>query len=157
MKHCNNCDTEKESKEFHKRTASIDGLAARCKPCQKTYDKDRANNPSRVAARQEYAKTDAGIEAVSRARKKWANNNKDRVYKITKSYRENNPKKYRAHCKVRYEVRLGNLTSKPCEVCGELNSVAHHDDYDRPLDIRWLCPKHHMKWHKENGEGLNAK
>ena len=31
-----------------------------------------------------------------------------------------------------------------------------HDDYAKPLSVRWLCGKCHTAWHQENGEGLNA-
>jgi hypothetical protein len=156
MKICNSCQQEKNDDEFHKRKASIDGLAAKCKQCQSEYDKARANNPKRIKARLDYAKTDSGIQARKRANKKWAANNKVQIYKTTKNYRENNPNKYKAHGKVAYEVKLGNLTKKPCEVCGTNKNIkAHHDDYSKALDVRWLCSKHHSEWHKENGEGKN--
>ncbi len=29
--------------------------------------------------------------------------------------------------------------------------VAHHDDYAKPDEIRWLCRGHHMRWHYEHG------
>jgi hypothetical protein len=39
------------------------------------------------------------------------------------------------------------LIRKPCEVCSNPKSQAHHDDYTKPLDIRWLCRKHHLQIH----------
>jgi hypothetical protein len=44
-------------------------------------------------------------------------------------------------------MRDNHLVRKPCEVCGE-KAEAHHDDYAKPLDVRWLCFKHHREWHK---------
>ena len=39
------------------------------------------------------------------------------------------------------------LRSEPCEVCGATKTVAHHDDYAKPLDVRWLCRSHHALLH----------
>lgn len=44
-------------------------------------------------------------------------------------------------------VARGDLVRQPCEVCGAHKVHAHHDDYSRPLDIRWLCPPHHREHH----------
>jgi ribosomal protein S27AE len=49
-------------------------------------------------------------------------------------------------------LRGGVLRRKPCELCGDPEAMAHHDDYDRPLDVRWLCRSHHTLVHK----ALNA-
>jgi len=154
-KHCGSCNTDKEETEFGKRAASIDGLSAKCKSCQSIYDKKRANNPDRVKARADYSKTADGIDSGNRARKKWAANNKGKIYVATKTYREKNPNKSKAHGKVAYEIKLGNLTQKPCEVCGDTKVHGHHDDYSKALDVRWLCSKHHNEWHTQNGEGKN--
>lgn len=156
MKICNSCKAEKKDCEFHKRKASIDGLSAKCRGCQSKYDKLRASNPDRVKARAEYAKTEKGMERTKAAKDKWAKNNKGKVYEITKSYRESNPKKYKAHGMVAYAIKCGNLVKKPCEICGGNKDIhAHHDDYSEPLNIRWLCASHHGEWHRKNGEGLN--
>jgi hypothetical protein len=41
----------------------------------------------------------------------------------------------------------GTLIPQPCEVCGATKVHAHHDDYSRPLDVRWLCPLRHRHQH----------
>jgi uncharacterized protein (DUF1778 family) len=41
----------------------------------------------------------------------------------------------------------GKLSPSPCEVCGEPKTEAHHDDYTLPLNVRWLCRKHHKEVH----------
>lgn len=43
-------------------------------------------------------------------------------------------------------LRRGKLTRGPCEVCGELAEM-HHDDYSKPLAVRWLCREHHLQHH----------
>ena len=156
MKLCKTCSIEKDSSLFGKRAASVDGLCAKCKDCQRSYDKSRANNPNRVLARNNYAKTEAGIQSSKRAKEKWAALNKGKIYKATKLYREKYPNKYRAHGKVAYAIKTGDLTAKPCEICGSEPAFGHHDNYLKALDVRWLCPGCHNKWHKINGEGLNA-
>ena len=46
-------------------------------------------------------------------------------------------------------IAAGHLIRQPCEVCHtEINVEAHHDDYSKPLDVRWLCKKHHAEHHK---------
>ena len=156
MKHCNSCDKDKDESLFGNRKASPDGLSSKCKECQSAYDKARANDPKRVKARAEYAKTPSGIEASKRAKKKWANENKGKVYEITKSYRERHPLKCKAHGMVAYAIKMKNLVRKPCEICECKKTHAHHDDYAEPLNVRWLCDKHHKEWHAKNGEGKNA-
>ena len=54
-------------------------------------------------------------------------------------------------------IQRNKLLREPCEVCGVVNSEAHHDDYTKPLSVRWLCFKHHREHHKiyENKELLN--
>lgn len=61
------------------------------------------------------------------------------------------------HILVNIAVQDGILERLPtCEHCGRFRyTVAHHDDYQNPLDVRWLCRPCHGKWHAENGPGLN--
>ena len=57
-----------------------------------------------------------------------------------------NPEKYNASKLVNNAVRDGRLKKQPCETCGN-DAQAHHDDYSKPPDVRWLCRKHHLEVH----------
>jgi hypothetical protein len=60
-----------------------------------------------------------------------------------------NPEKRRAQKMVETAVRTGKLPRSPCERCGSLKAEAHHEDYSKPLDVSWLCRKHHLARHRE--------
>ena len=96
---------------------------------------------------------------------RWANIDQVRLYdrergnrqspEYLKNYRGENPKKYKATNMVNNAIRDKKLFSEPC-FCGEEKTVAHHDDYDKPLNVRWLCQAHHKQWHAANGPGANG-
>lgn len=48
-------------------------------------------------------------------------------------------------------VKQGIVKRLNCEVCGsDKNIEAHHEDYERPLDVKWLCRVHHDEHHHIN-------
>lgn len=55
-----------------------------------------------------------------------------------------------ARIRVKTALERGNLVRLPCEVCGVEPAEAHHPDYNRPLDVMWLCERHHAEWHESN-------
>ena len=69
--------------------------------------------------------------------------NRERVNAIKRAWRQRNLHKVAAHSAVARALRKGTLVKEPCEVCGDVNVHAHHDDYDKKLEVRWLCPLHH--------------
>ena len=55
---------------------------------------------------------------------------------------------HKARIQTNHAIKAGRLVRQPCEVCGADDKVhAHHDDYSKPLDVRWLCPEHHREHH----------
>ena len=55
----------------------------------------------------------------------------------------------RARRRVWYAIETGKLFRAACEICGNPKTEAHHDDYSRPLEVRWLCRKHHGQLHQK--------
>lgn len=54
---------------------------------------------------------------------------------------------HQARRQVRSAIEKGILVRQSCEICGGWPTHAHHDDYMRPLEVRWLCPPHHREHH----------
>lgn len=152
MKICRECNTEKPLSEFYKHAAMADGHLNKCAQCVKSrvkkhreanlekiqaYDKARANNSHRVKARKNYVQTEAGKQAKKRA---------------MDAYNKRYPMAYASHVITSNAVRNGALI-KPnnCSVCGSTEKIeGHHDDYTKPLEVRWLCESCHKKWHMRN-------
>ena len=86
----------------------------------------------------EYRKTEQGKEAM---RKSYQNQ------------KLHNAKRVAARQIVRMAVVGGILIKQPCAECGALKVQAHHEDYDKPLEVVWLCGPDHHKLHKERGDG----
>lgn len=58
------------------------------------------------------------------------------------------PEKKRAQRAVYKALQRGTLVKLPCGVCGAEKVDAHHDDYAKPLSVRWLCRRHHGLEHR---------
>lgn len=138
-KKCFKCGEVKPISAFYKHAKMSDGHVNKCKECNKKDVRD--NRIKKIDYYREYDRKRGNRQG----------------YEYTKHYRERFPKKYRAHQMVAYAIKAGNLVAEPCEQCSRADGThAHHDDYSKPLNIRWLCPPCHKRWHMENGEGRNA-
>lgn len=50
--------------------------------------------------------------------------------------------------------RRGKLVPQPCERCGAEKAEKHHEDYSKPLEVRWLCRDCHLQEHRERVEWI---
>jgi hypothetical protein len=55
-------------------------------------------------------------------------------------------------------IRKGEIERQPCQwpgcTVGADQTQAHHTDYSKPLDVMWVCRKHHAHIHRmEAGDG----
>jgi len=69
-----------------------------------------------------------------------------------KKWRESHKKEHYAHTLLYRAIERGEI-KKPnkCSKCGAENVKinGHHEDYDKPLDIIWLCDQCHAERHIE--------
>jgi hypothetical protein len=137
-KKCFKCGFLKELNEFYKHKQMPDGHVNKCKTC----------NKEDVAIHR--------IKNIEKIREYDRNRGNRQGYEYVKGYREAYPNKYRATTMVNNAVRKKQLFPQPCEVCLAAKTVAHHDDYLKPLNVRWMCQAHHKQWHAKNGSGLNG-
>ena len=131
-KKCFKCSVIYPISEFYKHSRMADGHLNKCKECTK---KDATDNRwNKVEYYREYDRNRP---------------NRAGAYEYMKKYRKDNPEIYRAHQMVALHVKKGNMTIKPCEICGTTERIeGHHDDYSKPLDVRWLCSVHHKEYHR---------
>jgi len=66
------------------------------------------------------------------------------------AWRERNQDKHRAARMVKTALLYGRLERKPCACCGApaRMSIAHHEDYSKPLEVIWLCRVCHKSLHQ---------
>ncbi len=56
--------------------------------------------------------------------------------------------KTKARAYVGIYLKRGHLKKTACVACGDPVVQAHHADYSKPLEVTWLCRKHHTDLHK---------
>lgn len=152
-KKCFKCNDEKPLREFYKHPRMADGYLNKCKECAKTdvqlnyiknhdyyvqYEISRRDNPKRLKARRDHSR--------------WIRKNDPERNKL---YQSGYPKeKRKAANAVSSALRSGKIIKKPCIKCGNKKVQGHHYDYNKPLDVIWLCKKHHSEIHRKHIEAI---
>ena len=133
---CFKCDIDKPLTDYYKHAQMGDGHLNKCKDCtKKDAHQHRSNNLERV---REYDRQRGKLA------KRIASNTE-----VTRAWRAEDKRRQQAHKAVAKGLRHGTLLKESCCRCGNEKSVAHHDDYDKPLDVMWLCQPCHKQRHKE--------
>ena len=162
MKACTKCGVEKPLASFHRRGKgrrsscalcdSIRQKAHRLKYRQKIVESNlrwREENPNYF---KEWRKSNPEYFD------NWKKLNPSKMGEYIKKWRKGNRKKVACHESILNALVSGDV-KKPCtcEACGNTGILhGHHCDYDKPLEVMWLCPKCHKAWHTKHGEGLNG-
>ena len=139
---CGTCGEIKSLDEFYRDAHGRDGMGYTCKPC------DRADMAARM--KKKYEDPEFVLIFRAKARERYhtrykGNHNWKQSSPVP--YREKYPERRSAGLEVKKALYHGILKNGKCEVCGSKKSEAHHDDYSKPLKVRWLCRKHHHEHH----------
>lgn len=137
-KRCFKCGEVKPLTEFYAHKAMADGHLGKCKSCTKADSYNRRHVTGRDAV--------LSYEKLRSLTPKRVANARLQSDKWSKQY----PERRRTHVIVRRALLSGSIQKWPvCSVpeCCTEKVVAHHADYDRPLDVVWLCQAHHKQAH----------
>lgn len=132
-KQCTQCKGVKELDDFYKKNTATDGRSSYCKVCYRKYSNFRhyRDHEKRLAERRDYYRR-----------------NKDKARANVEKSNRLHPNKNKARIQLRTAVYKGLIKKLPCEVCGKVETQGHHHKgYDKPLEVQWLCAKHHGEAH----------
>ncbi len=124
---CNKCKEEKIVEAFSIDKKNPHGRKYKCKACyREEYKENREKNLAWQKA----------IPMETRM-------------KYTREYDARNPGKKKAWSIMRHAIYHGDLVKpKCCDICGEPKPLdGHHEDYNNPLKIDWLCRACHKHRH----------
>jgi hypothetical protein len=144
------------------RDGAVEGVVdKRCPKCGGPSDRlDYTRSLVCNACWNEYHKAynRANKDKVAAAQRRYRQRHLTEVRAYQREYERTHPRKpipserTTAYGRVQRAKAKGLLVPQPCEVCGDLKVTAHHDDYSKPLDVRWLCRLHHSRAHSSRGD-----
>lgn len=140
-KRCARCNEVKPLSAFPSHPTCSQGVRPECRPCRNEMVKEwrKANDASARAT-------------MKAANAKWYAANRDAKRASNQRWRRENPETYQhynARNAVQRALTRGDLIKEPCLFCDDPDAHAHHHDYDAPLDVTWLCRKHHGLVHRQ--------
>lgn len=168
------CDFESDG-EVHSCVSSCNGKVENCRKCKK----DKCSNPNCPLGKGVSSPTpswevrkckkcneEKPISEFERC-EDWTRNTcrQCRLVKDAKYFQKHKEKKLlqykargenpveafkrKARMIYRNALTRGEIVRKPCEVCGDEKTHGHHTDYSKPLQVNWLCRKHHYEKHRK--------
>jgi hypothetical protein len=138
------------------KTCSVCGKIKPVEEFDKVYVKNNTNYRKGYCKTCMNAKRNAPHK-VHENRSRWNKRyklNKDKKADYDKKYRAENKDGVIARRKLNEAILHGTIDKKPCAVCGDLKADAHHFDYDRELEVIWLCRRHHALLHKSQEKAV---
>lgn len=152
MKTCIMCNADKAITEFYP-------ADKKCKVCRRSLIRAAMSRKAEYYKeydRKRYHENDARKAYQQAQAKQWRLDNPQRYAEVRRGWIANHPQKRAAQNILNNAVKAGVVVKQPCVLCGKENADGHHDDYDKPLEVVWLCRKHHADRHRELREAARA-
>lgn len=132
---CQHCKLLKSKSEFGIDSKRKDGFQVWCKHRKSTWSKQ---NRSKLMEKQRIAQPI------------WRAKNRRKTVEYAHAQDLKWPEKRKARMACQHAVRTGKIVRGCCVVCGNPKTQGHHEDYSKPLDVVWLCVKHHAEVHHQS-------
>lgn len=184
-KACTTCQETKDESEFYRNQTRIRSECKTCISDKQRAYKARNKEAVKARYRAWYeANRERVLARQLKNGRKYRAENKERIRLYTKSiaerrsqymkdyvatengrkrmrlgvenHRRRNRLKANTRATTQHAIRDGRLVRMPCEKCGHDKVEAHHDDYSKPFEVRWLCRKHHLEHHYNERWGLSS-
>jgi len=163
MKTCPKCNKTVPKSSFWRNKRRRDGLQCYCMFCQREIVKKISQTErSRIMARarvKAYKQTPQGRLQHKQSNHRYYQTEKGKLQKKTCQNIMNHEYRlaHRAHITFFRALKNSKIQKDVCFVCGaNTNIEAHHEDYSKPLDVIWLCQKHHREKHLNSSTNYYA-
>lgn len=143
QKRCSKCKIVKPVSEFSLNRRKKIGLQSWCKSCIRVVAVKYVRLPSVIAHRKKYLK-------------EWHAKHPGKAAQYQAAKRPEPKSRSKAREAFKSAKKYGKIKSLPCVKCGNPKSEGHHHDYSKPLDVTWLCRKHHAELHRLERDKLCA-
>lgn len=149
LKLCSKCKTEKPLTEFSKNKNNKDGHSYWCRDCrrQMTRDKEQLNPEETNARKRLWDKENADKVKEIKAKSYLNRKEKNLTYqRSTYGTIKRSARQYFFNALRRGEV----IKPDRCSSCGSSIKIeAHHTNYNKPLEVVWLCRVCHASLRKK--------
>lgn len=112
-------------------------ISSNCKECARIYQLEYnypgGNNYYSKLSKEERSKL------CKKRNREFRERNREAWLRHKHGWRQRNNGKVRAHRAVERAIKVGTLIKKVCGICGQKETIGHHDDYNQQLVVRWLC------------------
>ena len=153
-KPCTKCGEVKTLENYGLKVSNKKDRRAECNECRKKY---RVQNRQQISVKTNAWRKAHWEQYLEKSRLRRRSKTKEQRHdEYMRSVEKHGRKKLNARRSVAYHVGKGNLKRLPCQVCGSQRSQAHHEDYDRRLDVIWLCAQCHADRHRKKAEARRA-